>query len=131
MKRINILMASLLATVLCSAQMLNVKVDCVNYLFPATTIGDMTFSEGRTRTIKDKVFTLGEVSLMTTQAATDNTVTVDYASAVPVVSVADLQYHTRNQRHIAQGRRVLTANIPTDSLQKRTGYWEPDTCQRT
>ena len=92
MKRINILMASLLATVLCSAQMLNVKVDCVNYLFPATTIGDMTFSEGRTLTIKDKVFTLGEVSLMTTQAATDNTVTVNYASAVPVVSVADLQY---------------------------------------
>ena len=131
MKRINILMASLLATVFCSAQMLNVKVDCVNYLFPATTIGDITFGEGRTLTIKDKVFTLGEVSLMTTQAATDNTVTVDYASAVPVVSVADLQYHTRKQRHIAHGRRALTANIPTDSLQKRTGYWEPDTCQRT
>ena len=92
MKRINVLMASLLATVLCSAQTLNVKVGCVDYLFPASTVGDMTFSEGTTLTIKDKVFTLDDVSLITTQAAPANTVTVDYASAVPVVMVADLQY---------------------------------------
>lgn len=92
MRRFHTLIAVLFSTGFCYAQTLQLKVDCVNYMFPASTIGEMTFSEGKTLTIKDRVFTLDEVSLMTTKAVTANTVSVEYDNEIPLVSVSDTQY---------------------------------------
>ena len=90
MKRIQLFIAALAATVTLMAQTLNVQVGQVTYQFPAAQAGEMVYADGTTLTILNKVFTLSEVTRMyvDTTTVTDNSVSVVYQDTCALVRVA-------------------------------------------
>lgn len=75
---------------LLTAQTLNVQVGQVKYQFPADQAGMMTYAEGTTLTIMNKVFTLADVATMYVDESTvkDNTVAVEYNGETAAIAVA-------------------------------------------
>lgn len=73
-----------------NAQTMNVKVGQVTYQFPADQAGEMTYNEGTTLTIMNKVFTLSDIASIYVDDAEviDNTVQVVYSSASATITVA-------------------------------------------
>ena len=91
MKKIILLIISCFAICgLLTAQTLNVQVGQVNYQFPADQAGVMTYAEGTTLTIMNKVFTLADVATMYVDesAVKDNTVAVAYNGQMVAITVA-------------------------------------------
>lgn len=91
MKRISTLLAAIaVATTAAFAQTLNVKVGDVTYLFPSSQTGDMTYSDGTTLTIMNKVFNLADISSMTVDETNvdDSTIGVTYNGTSAKVTVA-------------------------------------------
>lgn len=91
MKKIIVLIIScFVISGLLTAQTLNVQVGQVNYQFPADQAGVMTYAEGTTLTIMNKVFTLADVATMYVDesAVKDNTVAVEYNGETAAITVA-------------------------------------------
>ena len=80
----------LLLTIAATAQTLNVKVGNVTYLFPALQCGEMTYEDGTTLTILNKVFALSDISEITIDdtEVTGNLVTIAYSGTSAAVTVA-------------------------------------------
>lgn len=101
MKRIFLIITALMLTMAAGAQTLNVNVGNVTYKFPSSQTGDMTFSNGATLTILNKVFSVDEIDGMTVDntSVTDNTVNVSYSGTTATVVVAGnvAQYLTITQ----------------------------------
>ena len=91
MKKIFGLIISCLAIAgLLNAQTLNVQAGSVTYQFPAEQADVMSYSNGTTLTIMDKVFALAEVGSMYVNdaAVEDNTVNVVYNGSSAAITVA-------------------------------------------
>lgn len=90
MKKIYILLTSLLLTTVSVAQTLNVTVGNVTYQFPASQVGDMTYANGSTLTIMNKVFAVSDIDSMTVDDSevTEGTVDVEYKGMSASVNVA-------------------------------------------
>ena len=90
MKKLLTLLSVVLVAITAMAQTLNVQVGNVTYQFPASQTGEMTYSDGTTLTILNKVFTLSEISSMTIDntEVTDGTIGVVYDGASAKVTVA-------------------------------------------
>ena len=75
---------------LLNAQTLNVQVGQVKYQFPADQAGEMTYAEGTTLTIMNKVFTLADITTMYVDesAVKDNTVAIEYNGQTTTITVA-------------------------------------------
>ena len=75
---------------LLNAQTLNVQVGQVKYQFPANQAGEMTYAEGTTLDIMNKVFTLADVGTMNVDESVvkDNTVAVVYNGQTAAITVA-------------------------------------------
>ena len=78
MKKLTMIIAALVLTIVAGAQTLNVQVGSVTYQFPASQCGDMIYQDGTTLTILNKVFTLNDISNMTIDdtEVTDGTIGV-------------------------------------------------------
>ena len=91
MKKIIVLIISCVAIGgLLTAQTLNVQVGQVKYQFPAEQAGEMTYAEGTTLAIMNKVFTLADVETMYVDESVvkDNTVAVVYNGQTATITVA-------------------------------------------
>ena len=90
MKKLMTTFAALLAIAAATAQTLNVTSGGATYQFPAAQTGAMTFSGGTTLTILNKVFTISDITAMTTDATSvkDNEVSVSYNGTEALVFVA-------------------------------------------
>ena len=91
MKKIySLILIMCLMAVSAMAQTLNVTVGNVTYQYPASSVGDMTFSDGTTLTILNKAFTISDISSMTVDdtEVTNNLVTVAYSGTSATVTVA-------------------------------------------
>ena len=91
MKKIFVLIISCFAVCgLLTAQTLNVQVGQVKYQFPAEQAGEMTYAEGTTLDIMNKVFTLADVETMYVDESVvkDNTVAVVYNGQTAAITVA-------------------------------------------
>ena len=90
MKKIFALISALVLTIAATGQTLNVKVGNVIYQYPASQTGEMTYSNGTTLTIMDKMFTLSEIDAMTVDNSEveNNHVMVEYESSSAKVYVA-------------------------------------------
>ena len=91
MKKIILLIISCFAICgLLTAQTLNVQVGQVKYQFPAEQAGEMTYAEGTTLDIMNKVFTLADVETMYVDESVvkDNTVAVVYNGQTAAITVA-------------------------------------------
>lgn len=101
MKKTFFIIAAFLLTIAAEAQTLNVSVGNVTYKFPSSQTGDMTFSDGTSITIINKVFSLDEIDDMTVDnsSVTDNTVVVSYNGSTAAITVAGnvAQYLTITQ----------------------------------
>lgn len=69
MKKIFSLIVMLMVAIAISAQTMNVVVGNVTYQFPASEVGDMTFSGGNTMTAMGKTFLASEISSMFVDAS--------------------------------------------------------------
>lgn len=80
----------LLLVVAAIAQTLNVTVGNVTYQFPASQTGDMTYANGTTLTILNKVFNMSDITSMRVDDSevTDNAVSVVYNGTTAQVMVA-------------------------------------------
>lgn len=105
---------------LLNAQTLNVQVGQVNYQFPAEQAGEMTYAEGTTLDIMNKVFTLADVATMYVDESVvkDNTVAVVYNGQTAAITVAGnvAQYLTIT----ATGAHVNIAQ--SDDLEEEITY---------
>lgn len=90
MKKIISILAIMMLTTAAFAQTLNVQTGNVTYQYPASQVGDMTYSNGTTITILNKTFELSDISSMTVDntAVTDNTVGVTYNGTTASVTIA-------------------------------------------
>ena len=90
MKRISTLLPMLLVVVAAMAQTLNVTVGNVTYQFPASQTGEMTYANGTTLTILNKVFNMSDITSMKVDDSevTDNAVSVVYNGTTAQVMVA-------------------------------------------
>lgn len=90
MKRILTLLPMLLLVVAAMAQTLNVTVGNVTYQFPASQTGEMTYANGTTLTILNKVFNMSDITSMKVDDSevTDNAVSVVYNGTTAQVMVA-------------------------------------------
>lgn len=90
MKKIFALISALVLTIAATAQTLNVKVGNVVYQYPASQTGVMTYSNGNSLTIMDKVFALSDIDAMTVDNSEveNNRVTVEYDASSAKVYVA-------------------------------------------
>lgn len=90
MKKIFSLIAMLMVSFTLSAQTMNVVVGNVTYQFPASEVGDMTFSGGSTMTAMGKTFLANEISSMFVDASsvTKNTVSITYNGTTASMKVA-------------------------------------------
>ena len=91
MKKIIVLIISCFAIGgLLTAQTLNVQVGQVKYQFPAEQAGEMTYAEGTTLDIMNKVFTLADVETMYVDESVvkDNMVAVVYNGQTAAITVA-------------------------------------------
>ena len=77
-------------TVAASGQTLNVHVGSVNYQFPCSQVGEMTYADGKTVTIMDKTFALADIDEITVDntAVKDNSVGIVYDGTSATVTVA-------------------------------------------
>lgn len=64
MKRIYILLVSVIFTTVSLGQTLNVVIGDATYQFPASQVGEMEFNDGITVTIMDKTFVLSDIDAM-------------------------------------------------------------------
>lgn len=90
MRRLFFTILSVALTIAANAQTLILEVGNTTYEFPAAQCGEMTFTDGNTLTINDKVFAINEITgvgVDNTTTVTDNTVTVEF-SEEPIVIVA-------------------------------------------
>ncbi len=78
------------ASVQAGAQTLHVVSGNVDYAFPASQTGEMTYQDGETLTVMGRTFQTGEVSRMYVDDSTveDGTVAVSYSGSAATVSVA-------------------------------------------
>lgn len=90
MKRTFALLPMLLLAVVAMAQTLNVTVGNVTYQFPASQTGDMTYTNGTTLTILNKVFNISDITSMKVDdsSVTDNAVSIVYGGTTAQVTVA-------------------------------------------
>ena len=91
MKKIfSILICALAVCGWMKAQTLNIEVGQVTYQFPAEQAAVMTYTNGTTLTVMDKVFTLADLNAMYVNEASvvDNTVSVVYNETSASVTVA-------------------------------------------
>lgn len=120
MKKTFFIIAAFLLTIAAEAQTLNVSVGNVTYKFPSSQTGDMTFSDGTSITIINKVFSLDEIDGMTVDnsSVTDNTVVVSYNGSTAAITVAGnvAQYLTITQ----EGAHVSIAQ--SDDLAQEITY---------
>ncbi|MBR6495289.1 MAG: hypothetical protein IKT22_08550, partial [Prevotella sp.] len=90
MKKILIFIAAMLTTMTVAAQTLSVQVGNVTYLFPAAQTGEMTYADGTTLTIMNKVFALSDITSIAVSETevTDNLVAIAYNGTSATVTVA-------------------------------------------
>lgn len=90
MKKIFVLLLMMLQMMTIMAQTLNVTVGSVTYQFPASQTGEMTYTDGATLTILDKVFNISDITSMKVDdsSVTDNSVSVIYNGTSAAVTVA-------------------------------------------
>ena len=90
MKKIFSIICALVICAVASAQTMNIQVGQVTYQFPAEQAGKMSYSNGTTLTVMDKVFTLAEVGDMYVNEAdvVDHLVSVVYNESSATVTVA-------------------------------------------
>lgn len=90
MKRALLSIIAAVVTMAAAAQTLNVEVGSVVYQFPAAQAGQMTYADGTTLTIVNKVYPLAEISRMYVDdtEVEDNTVSVEYSGNAATVRVA-------------------------------------------
>ena len=71
------------------AQTFNIKVAGVNYVFPASKTGDMTYQDGTTLTVMDKTFKLSDINGMAVNSdlGKDCVVEVSYNGDSPNVTI--------------------------------------------
>ena len=120
MKRILVMIAAFVLTIVAGAQTLNVNVGNVTYKFPSSQTGDMTYSDGSTLTIINKEFSLDEIDGMTVDytSVTDNTVEIGYNGSTATITVAGnvAQYLTITQ----EGAHISIAQ--SDDLAQEITY---------
>lgn len=121
MKQICSIALLAIASLAASAQTLNVRVGNVNYQFPASQCGEMTYSDGTTLTIMNKAFTLSDISAMTIDdtEVTDNLVGIAYngTSATATIAGNVAQYVTVNisGAHVTIGQ-TNTEDVDNDEI---------------
>ncbi len=118
MKKIYSTLAALLLTITAGAQTLNVNTsDGTVWQFPSASTGDMTYSDGTSLTIMNKVFTISDISSMTVDetSVTNNLVSIDYStsgSATVTVAGNVAQYVTPT----ISGNHVTISTSNTDAV---------------
>ena len=121
MKKIIVILATLLLTIAAVGQTLHVTMGCVTYQFPASQTGDMEFANGQTLTIMGKTLTLSAIDAMTVDDTTvqDNTVTITYSGTSATVTVAGnvAQYVTPtvNGAHVSI-EQANTSDVDGDEI---------------
>ena len=90
MKKVTLIIFSLFMYLTAESQTFNVKSGNLIYQFPASSVGEMTYSGGTTLAIMGKTFSLSELSKMYVDESkvTDNTVSVIYESDGATVYIA-------------------------------------------
>lgn len=122
MKRFSILTLVAMMAFSLSAQTLHVQVGTVEYLFPASQAGSMTYANGTTLTVMNKVFPLTDIGSMYVDETpvTDNTVKVVYNGNTAAITVAGnvAQYLTVAQSgaHVSIAQSADLANEITYNL---------------
>ena len=120
MKKVCLIIAALLLTIVAGAQTLNIQVGDVTYQFPAAQTGDMTYANGSTLTIMGKEFTISDITSMVVDKSevVDNQVTVAYNGTSAKVTVAGnvAQYLTP----VVSGAHVSIAQ--SDDLAEEVTY---------
>ncbi|MCR5680497.1 MAG: carbohydrate-binding domain-containing protein [Prevotella sp.] len=110
------LLAALMLALAAVGQTLNVHVGRVNYQFPGSQVGDMTYADGKTVTIMGKTFALADIDEITIDNSTvkDNSVDVEYDGTTATVTVAGnvAQYVTPT----VSGAHVSIAQTNTDAV---------------
>ena len=121
MKKIFALISALVLTIAATAQTLNVKVGNVVYQYPASQTGMMTYSNGNSLTIMDKVFALSDIDAMTVDNSEveNNRVTVEYDASSAKVYVALMM----TRLHISCLAQLLTALSPFPALINARYHW--------
>lgn len=90
MKKIFVLLLMISQMMTIMAQTLNVTVGSVTYQFPAAQTGEMTYTDGTTLTILNKVFNISDITSMKVDnsSVTDNTVSIAYSGTSAAITVA-------------------------------------------
>ena len=90
MKKVTIILLSLFVGLSAYSQTFNVKIGNVVYQYPASAVGEMSYSGGSTLTVMGKAFTLSELSKMYVDKSEviDNSVKVEYTSTTATVYIA-------------------------------------------
>lgn len=120
MKRISLLSATLLMSVMMSAQTMYVNMGDVSYAIEASQAGDMLFNDGTSLTIGQKTYPLSKVTSIQVAegSVADNTVAVAYdggkAKVVIAGNLAPYVSATVNGGHVAV--------IASESLQQEVTY---------
>ena len=93
MKKIYLVFLACALSMSIEAQTLNVRVGGVNYQFPASKTGNMTFENGNKLTVMDKGFTLSDLKNMAVNLGNDEEsfVNVSYAEESEKVSILTTQ----------------------------------------
>jgi len=121
MKKIIVILATLLLTIAAVGQTLHVTMGSVTYQFPASQTGDMDFANGQTLTIMGKTLTLSAIDAMTVDDTTvqDNTVNITYSGTSATVTVAGnvAQYVTPtvNEAHVSI-EQTNTSDVDGDEI---------------
>lgn len=92
-KNIISFMVMVVSVTMVSAQTLNVNSNGVSYLFSADKVGVMNYTDGKTVTIQDNVFSLDDIVdiNVTDDAVTDNTVAITYReNSAQIVSAGNI-----------------------------------------
>ncbi len=123
MKKIYIVLTSLLLATTAEAQTLNVAVGNVTYQFPASQTGEMTYTDGgSTLTIMNKAFTVSDISSMVVDDAevTDGSVKVEYdgqsANVTVAGNIAQFVTPTVSDAHVSIAQRDDLAEEITYTL---------------
>ncbi len=90
MKTKTLAIALAVAATAAQAQTLNVAQGNITYAFPSEQTGEMTYDNGTTLTIMDKVFSIDEIDsiYINTAEVEDNTVEIEYNGSTASVTVA-------------------------------------------
>ena len=90
MKKLYVIIVTLMLTIAAMGQSLSVRTGDVTYLFPAEKAGDMIFANGNEVTIMGKTFVLSAIETMTVDQSTvkDNAVSITYSGTTATVAIA-------------------------------------------